>query len=675
MLASTDPRKLSGVKDKSGKKFAPKAPARRPAAATPTQPSAPASANPARASQTPQPETVQQTTKASSPASSQIVKHGTTGPAIEPEIPQDAAGRIQTRLRDDNVAAGDAINLGPAVRNGDTISQDFGTQDQYPADAIAAHTVPFTSEEPRLGQAAQGDSHVREIPTLSGTTQAQVVVSSRSSPLSSVGPLIDKVQPEIRHQDAPPAKRRRLKPDRCTKPSATSTRPRRSTVEVQVTSRSEEPNCSGSLSSGGPRADPSRESLGRTTKVTRRSSVKAKEKQRQRAGDAVVGASTKRDLTRSVRDAQGNMKISKSRQKTNPAHRRRLQNAAAEIVADAVEGTTSRPKGRRGPKAREATPEEAEHETIAPGSVKMADLCKDSGKGKKSDTLRALQERDKEELARKKQKELQQLVEGEERPNSDATEEQENSGAVNGGSGQSGEEVSERQEDVVREVADTYVDEHGQIRINTDSLRIDRHAQAAAAREQDQEEAVVENDLSKPAINSRTYSKREPVNSWPEQLTDDFYEALRTFGTDFGMISRMLRKTRRAVKLKFNREEKADPGRVNQALLGATIAIDLDEYSRRAGEEIKETKEHELKMEEDRKKIEKDAADELQAKEEHDRLREDQADKEQAAVPDDSSGKENRECGRKRKKGRKDAEKRKRRKETEAVVGEPSGNT
>ncbi|KAI4151588.1 MAG: hypothetical protein LQ341_000883 [Variospora aurantia] len=661
--------------DKSGKKFAPKAPARRPAAATPTQPSVAASANPARASQTPQPETVQQTTKASGPASSQIVKHGTTGPAIEPEIPQDAAGRIQTRQRDDNVAAGDAINFGPAVRNGDTISQDFGMQDQYPADAIAAHTVPFTSEESRLGQAAQGDSHVREIPTLSGTTQDQVVVSSRSSPLSSVGRLIDNVQPEIRHQDAPPAKRRRLKPDRRTKPSAASTRPRRSTVEVQVTSRSEEPNCSGSLSSGGPRADPSRESLGRTTKVTRRSSVKAKEKPRQSAGDAVVGASTERDLTRSVRDTQGNMKISKSRQKTNSAHRQRHENAAAEIVADAVEGTTSRPKGRRGPKAREATPEEAEHETIAPGSVKMADLCKDSGKGKKSDTLRALQERDKEELARKKQKELQQLVEGEERPNSDATEEQVNSGAVNDGSGRSGEEVSEIQEDVVREVADTYVDEHGQIRINTDSLRIDRHAQAAAAREQDQEEAVVENDLSKPAINSRTYSKREPLNSWPEQLTDDFYEALRTFGTDFGMISRMLRKTRRAVKLKFNREEKADPGRVNQALLGATIAIDLDEYSRRAGEEIKETKEHELKMEEDRKKIEKDAADELQAKEEHDRLREDQADKEQAAVPDDSSGKENRESGRKRKKGRKDAEKRKRRKETGAVVGEPSGNT
>ncbi|KAL8656542.1 MAG: hypothetical protein Q9210_000179 [Variospora velana] len=644
-------------------------------AATPTQPSAPASADPARASQTPQPETVQQTTKAAGPASSQIIKHGGTGPAIEPEIPQDAAGRVQTRLRDDNVAAGDAINLGPPVRDGDTISQDFGTQDQSPAAAIAAHTLPFTTEESRSGQAAQGDSHVREVRTSSGTRQAQVVVLSRSSPLSPVGPLTDEVQPEIRHQDAPPAKRRRLKPDRRTKPSAPSTRPRKSTVEVQVTSRSEQPNSSGPLSSSGPRADHSRESLSRSTKITKRSSVKAKEKQRQSAGDAVVGASTERDLTRSVRDAQGNMKISKSRQKANPAQTQRLQHAATEIVAHAVEGTTSRPKGRRGLRARKATPEEAVNETIVPGSVKMADLCKDSGKGKKSDTLRALQERDKEELAKKKQKELQQLVEGEERPNSHATEEQVSSGAVNGGSGRSGEEVSERQEDVVREVADTYVDEHGQIRINTDSLRIDRHAQAAAAREQDQEEAVVENDLSKPAINSATYSKREPLNSWPEQLTDDFYEALRTFGTDFGMISRMLRKTRRAVKLKFNREEKADPGRVNQALLGATIAIDLDEYSRRAGEEIKETKEHELKMEEDRKKIEEDAADELRAKEEHDQLREDQADKEQAAVPGDPSGKENRESGRKRKKGRKDAEKRKRRKETGVVVGEPSKNT
>ncbi|KAL8957828.1 MAG: hypothetical protein Q9193_004996 [Seirophora villosa] len=606
-------------------------------AATSTQTSTPASVDSARASQTPQPDAVQQAAKATDPASSQIAKQGDNVAAIEPEKPQDAARPSQKRLRDDEVGAEDAVSLGRSGRLVDGNSQDCETQDQSPAAAITADTVLSTAEESRSGQAAQGDSHAPEPPTSISATQAQIAASSRSSPPSSAAPLTDQVQTEIRHQDVPPAKRRRLKPDRHTKPSAPSTRPWRSNVEVQVSVQPEEPESGGVLSSGSPNIGHSQERFGRTTKSTKQSAVKAKKKQRQSTGDAAAGANTTRDSTGSGRDAQA-----KSRQKAQSARRQRLQNAAAEIVADAVDGTAVRRKGRRDRRAREATPEEAENETITPGAVKMAELCKDSRKGKKSDTLRALQDRDKEELAKKKQKELQQLVEGQEPPDPNARGEQASSGAVNGGPARSGEETSTRQEEVVREVADTYVDEHGQIRINTDSLRIDRHAQAAAAREQDQEEAVVENDLSKPAINSATYSKREPLSSWPEQLTDEFYEALRTFGTDFGMIGRMLRKTRRAVKLKFNREEKADPRRVNQALLGATIAIDLDEYSRRAGEEIKETKEHELKMEEDRKKIEQDAADELRAKEEHDQLRKDEAEKERAAVPDDSSGKENR---------------------------------
>ncbi|KAI4095593.1 MAG: hypothetical protein LQ344_001524 [Seirophora lacunosa] len=657
----------SSVINKSVKKFAPKAPARRAAAATSTQTSTPASVDLARASQTPQPDAVQQPAKATDPASSQIAKQGDNVPTIEPEEPQDAARPFQKRLRDDDVGAGDAVNRGSSGRHVDGNSQDCRAQDQSPAAAITADTVLSTAEESRSEQAAQSDSHAPEPPTSISATQAQFAASSRSTPPSSVAPLTDEVQSEIRHQDVPPAKRRRLKPDRHTKPSALSTRPRRSNVEVQVSVQSEEPESGGVLSSGSPNVGHSQERFGRTIKSTKQSAVKAKKKQRQSTGDAATGANTTRDLIGSGRDAQA-----KSRQKTESARRQRLQNAAAEIVANAVDGTAVRHKGRRDRRAREATPEEAENETITPGAVKMAELCKDSRKGKKSDTLRALQDRDKEELAKKKQKELQQLVECQEPPDPDATGEQASSGAVDDGPARSGEETSTRQEDVVREVADTYVDEHGQIRINTDSLRIDRHAQVAAAREQDQEEAVVENDLSKPAINSATYSKREPFSSWPEQLTDEFYEALRTFGTDFGMIGRMLRKTRRAVKLKFNREEKADPLRVNQALLGATIAIDLDEYSRRAGEEIKETKEHELKMEEDRKKIEQDAADELRAKEEHDQLRKDQAEKERAAVPDDSSGKENRGSGKKRKKGRKDGEKRKRGEETGVVVGEPS---
>ncbi|KAL8707063.1 MAG: hypothetical protein Q9220_007834 [cf. Caloplaca sp. 1 TL-2023] len=348
----------------------------------------------------------------------------------------------------------------------------------------------------------------------------------------------------------------------------------------------------------------------------------------------------------------------------------RLENAAAEIVADAVEISSRRRRGNRGRKPREPTPEEDENATITPGAVRMADLCKDTGKGRKSDTLRALQERDREELMEKKQKELQQLV--------DEGEHQDPRGLDDTGSislSRDDDRVpnlneAERREDVVQHVAGTYVDEYGEIRIDTESLRVDRHARAAAERQQEPDEAVQENDLSRPAVNSMTHTKRERPNSWPEELTDEFYEALRMFGTDFGLISRMLRKTRRAIKLKFTKEEKLDPDRINQALLGAGIAIDLDEYARRAGEEIKETEEHERLMEEDRKMIEENAADELRMKDEQDRLRREEAEREGAAVPEDSSGKENREADNKEKRGKPSRKKKEGRKRKAQAVEE-----
>ena len=283
----------------------------------------------------------------------------------------------------------------------------------------------------------------------------------------------------------------------------------------------------------------------------------------------------------------------------------------------------------------------------------MADLCIDTRKGMKSDMLKALQERDREELLKQQQKELQQLL-GNEAPSEDFERNDSlNSAAENVNSnGPSTGEIERRQE-LSRQVAGTYVNEDGEIMIDTDSLQVDRHARAAAEREQGQLEAVEENYLSRPAVNSQTYSKREKQNFWSEELTDEFYEALRMFGTDFDMIGRMLRKTRRAIKLKFTREEKLDPDRVNQTLLGERIAVDVEDFSRRAGEELKETEEHDRMMEEDRKKIEDDAADELRAKEQQDQLRRDQVEQERAAVPDDSSGKENRKNGKRKEKRKK----------------------
>ncbi|KAL8714724.1 MAG: hypothetical protein Q9225_006507 [Loekoesia sp. 1 TL-2023] len=670
----------SSVINKSGKKFAPKAPIRRPAATTPTQTSARASVEGSRTSQTPQPETIQQAVKPPDPppTGTPHVNANTPVPEPEPEPPREVDSHSRKRPRDDSAAREDATHTQSPSIELVTSSQQPAAQTQQP---IPASTAPLVKAVTGFSQPRQSDSassHTSQYHTTTTNTQVQEAASSGRNSQHAVTPPVPDAQPQTTHEDAPPTKRRRLKPDRATKPSAPQSR---SNVQVQVSPRSTEANSNTAATTSDSMIGNGRRRRAQPDKPTKKPSTRRTGKQ-QKEAVGPNGVTTVRDPTRPGNDAHKNVKARKPQKTTIAANRQRLQDAAAEIVADAVEGTVTghqARRGRGGRKAREPTPEEAENEIIAPGTIKMADLCKDTRKGKKSDMLKALQERDKEELMKKAQEELQQLVGTGEPHNPEGPGDPAGSERVENGSRAPAEEVAERQEDVVREVADTYVDEHGQIRINTDSLRIDRHAQAAAEREQVQQEAVVENDLSRPAINSATYAKREKLNSWPEELTDEFYEALQMFGTDFGMIGRMLRKTRRAIKLKFNREERMDPTRINQALLGGRIAVDLDEYSRRAGEDIKETEEHERKMEEDRKKIEENAADELRAKEEQEQLRREEAEKERAAVPDDSSGKENREAGKKRKKERKtganreEREKKKRsRKKKGEVVAEVS---
>ncbi|KAL8764224.1 MAG: hypothetical protein Q9184_000193 [Pyrenodesmia sp. 2 TL-2023] len=656
----------SSVINKSGKKIVPKAPIRRPAAPIPGQTFTPASIAPIEASSTPGPDSTAPAAELTDPASSQAPNAKTDILLAEPEVPNVSVGCTNKRLRDEETVESDRAET-KSPHHDLAASSHLSPEQNAPSPVpeMTAHSNHCVLEVSQPGRSHQDSSHVSQpcIPTITATGQPEPI--SRSSPSPSLPSLTQHEPPSIRHSGATSAKRRKLRPDRSTKPSApqnaqTSASQRNPTVQVQIQVFRRSANANSNAVPHPNDLRPSHVGKRRVqpAKPTKKSAAKRKDRQHQGTVGGEAGAGSKPDQTRRVRDNQRNTKVRKARQTTSATNTQRLQDAAAEIVADAVEGAANRSKGRRGRKAREPTPEAAENEIIAPGAIKMAELCKDTRQGKKSDTLKALQERDKQESAKEKQRELQRLVEGERQLDTGASEGQANAGDADGDAQRPGQEVLERQEDVVREVADTYVDEQGQIRINTDSLRIDRHAQAAAAREQNQEEAVVENDLSKPAVNSRTYSKREPLNSWPEQLTDEFYEALRTFGTDFGMICRMLRKTRRAVKMKFNREEKADPGRINQALLGAKITIDMDEYSRRAGENIKETEEHNRKMEEDRKKIEEDAAGELRAKEEQEQLRREQVEKERATLPDDSSNKENREASRKRKEGRKLGEKR-----------------
>ncbi|KAL8673824.1 MAG: hypothetical protein Q9168_001736, partial [Polycauliona sp. 1 TL-2023] len=627
----------SSVINKSGKKLAPKAPVRRPAPAPLPEPSTRNSVEPPLNSPTPHAQTVQ--TPVTSPGS---------------VPPQDSIAQKTTQAVNSNALPEDSSNV-QEPPNHDAIQGDDRTPHNIrkrklpatPLDVPGQNQAPVTVTTDPSAEVSKEPSIVpQETPpsTTTGTSQP-CVATSPGLEVQSPGHLaVQETSLETPKDDIPAAKRRKVTSNQTKaslrhRPDTTgdANEPSSSTDIVANTSTSAVPTAFAN------KASPS------AAKAVKKPSTRQKATPLRRSSTARVVSIDASSSKRPAEDAQSAAKVTKSRKVTGKKTKPPLRDAALEIVAIA-ERTTNRKQGRRSRKDREPTPEEAENETIAPGQVKMADLCRDTRKGKKSDMLKALQERDKEELLKKQQQQLQELV-GNEAPEEDG----ERNAAANASVGDptadgAAARESERRQELSRQVPGTYVNEDGEIMIDTDSLQVDRHAQAAAEREQGQIEAVEENYLSRPAVNSWTYTKREKQNSWSEELTDDFYEALRMFGTDFDMIGRMLRKTRRAIKLKFTREERLDPDRINQTLLGERLAVDVGDFARRAGEELKETAEHDRMMEEDRRKIEEVAADELRAKEEEDQVRKDQAQQEGAAIPDDSSGKENREIGKKKEK-------------------------
>ncbi|PHH88759.1 hypothetical protein CDD83_7079 [Cordyceps sp. RAO-2017] len=167
----------------------------------------------------------------------------------------------------------------------------------------------------------------------------------------------------------------------------------------------------------------------------------------------------------------------------------------------------------------------------------------------------------------------------------------------------------------------------GQIVVDQNSLVMDRHARAAAAQARDDMETVEENDFTR-LITSSSYmtsSKLKGPNIWTDEETELFYRGLRMFGTEFEMISKMFPgKQRRHIKLKFNREERHNPKRIDAALIGEkTIKMDIDEYRAFTGAEFEsvetieaEQRKIEESYEEERQRIADEQAEMMRKKRE-----------------------------------------------------------
>ena len=384
--------------------------------------------------------------------------------------------------------------------------------------------------------------------------------------------------------------------------------------------------------------------------ATRTSSAKAKKPRKNAKGKGIQKdeSATARILVEAAQEspsqAEENIAPTKAKRKyTKRKTRQSIEDTAAEIVADAVQGSSkdSKKRGRRGKRA--PTPEGAETIQITPSEVRMMDLCRDGGTGRKSEREKELEEVERAEFIRKKQRQLKEVM-SEADPESQTTPLE---------STESRQErlahLREQEESVAHNVPNTII-VNGQIQIDETSLEIDRHAAAALERNAEQLDAVDETDMTR-KINSGTWLKRDKSGGWNEMLTEKFYDGLRMFGTDFEMISNMFPgRTRHKIKLKFCKEEKFNGDRIKATLLGEKMAVNLPELEKMAGTEFDDPEELERDLEEDRIRLQEETAAEKQAMDEAKRERQEQIAAEQAAAENDSSAKENRR-GKGKKKG------------------------
>lgn len=220
-------------------------------------------------------------------------------------------------------------------------------------------------------------------------------------------------------------------------------------------------------------------------------------------------------------------------------------------------------------KKRAETPEDAEDQEIDHSTVKMADLCKDLKIGKKFSKHDEIKQRDIDKKAKAKlRREHPELVEDSEDERRPTTRSQTETPVDTTGAGPRMRLVD------------------GQIVIDESSLNFDRHKMAAA--NAGVMEIVEENEFTR-ITTSGTFMKREKNIFWDFEAEEKFYNGLRMFGTDFEMISKMFpNRNRRQIKLKFNKEERLYPSKINSALLGERVPIDFDEYKSHTGLEYED---------------------------------------------------------------------------------------
>ncbi|KAI9881337.1 MAG: Transcription factor TFIIIB component B [Pleopsidium flavum] len=571
----------SSVINKSGKKFAPKAPNRRPGVPSSTQSSARASVERQRHSQTPQPST-NKPSQAGSPAP-QISKPANTRPALIPSGTsnvhpvEEATTLIPIPTRKTQLSSSSNHNQ-VQPREVQQPSEPLPSSQEHVGGPH--HSVTKRGEVQPLSQdgatPAKGASDGSHGGVLGRSTDAGGITTPSTDPVAVAFVQIPALGQDHGLPIEPAAKRRRINTD---------------SLEGGPTDNQETVTSSSILV-------PTTETDDHATQ----------------AAESELAQSQTADTKKKRKSAKARGK-------------QRLEDAAADIVADATRSSTKKKGGGRPGRRRQPTPENAEAVQIAPSLVKMADLCKDLRTGKKSKRETQLQEMDQKEVDRK-ERERRGLTEERQSNPPDTADEL--------GGGVEAEQAQVQQNGHL--VPQTRL-RNGVIEVDPDSLVLDRHAHAA---QNAVELKVLEESALTRRVTAGSWMKREKNESWNEEFTDKFYQGLRMFGTDFEMISKMFPgRTRRSIKLKFCKEEKNDKERIKGTLLGPREAVDMVKFSEMTNTEYLDPEEFRRELEEDRRHLEEQQAREKEAHDELVRQKEAEVAAESAAVGGESSAKEN----------------------------------
>lgn len=109
------------------------------------------------------------------------------------------------------------------------------------------------------------------------------------------------------------------------------------------------------------------------------------------------------------------------------------------------------------------------------------------------------------------------------------------------------------------------IDANGNVVIDQDSLFVSANVE----RREDTSTGLVVLEGTGRRVTSLTWMKREKATKWSDAETERFFESLEKYGTDFQVMEAVFPgRSRRQLKLKYKKEERGHPERVDRALRG-----------------------------------------------------------------------------------------------------------